>query len=178
MRWGDFLDHTCMWSRLAGSSPDMNNNKAMPYNPFKSSKWFLEKTGHQGESHFPKLVESLTSYSGCGFTCTLVSFRNAVRPLLAGLNNLLAAYEDKSAYAQCTFAYAAGPDDEPQLFVGRTNVSCGVPFVCHDRVSTLPHVGYDCAAAWAGRLWMGSGFPARWVRPDVCIEMHLPFCMG
>ena len=39
-----------------------------------------------------------------------------------GLNNALAMYEDKSAYAQCVFAYATGPDDaEPKVFVGRTH---------------------------------------------------------
>ena len=39
-----------------------------------------------------------------------------------GLNNMLAAYEDKSAYAQCVFAYAEGPEDEePRVFVGRTH---------------------------------------------------------
>jgi inosine triphosphate pyrophosphatase len=37
-----------------------------------------------------------------------------------GLNNLLAAYEDKSAYAQCTFAYSSGPGAEPVVFDGRT----------------------------------------------------------
>ncbi|KAL4125090.1 hypothetical protein PRIC2_008679 [Phytophthora ramorum] len=37
-----------------------------------------------------------------------------------GLNNMLAAYEDKSAYAQCIFAYApAGA--EPQVFIGQTH---------------------------------------------------------
>jgi len=38
-----------------------------------------------------------------------------------GLNNLLAAYEDKSAYAQCIFAYSAGPNAEVKTFVGRTS---------------------------------------------------------
>ena len=37
-----------------------------------------------------------------------------------GLVNMLAAYEDKSAYAQCIFAYSAGPGFEPIAFVGRT----------------------------------------------------------
>lgn len=37
-----------------------------------------------------------------------------------GLNNLLMAYPDKSAYAQCIFALSFGPDDEPRVFVGRT----------------------------------------------------------
>ncbi|KAL8996769.1 MAG: hypothetical protein Q9169_003792 [Polycauliona sp. 2 TL-2023] len=36
-----------------------------------------------------------------------------------GLNNLLAAYEDKSAEAICTFAYCAGPGHEPLTFEGR-----------------------------------------------------------
>lgn len=38
-----------------------------------------------------------------------------------GLNNLLAAYEDKSAYAQCVFAFTPGPGHEPMVFVGRTD---------------------------------------------------------
>ncbi|KAI9677565.1 MAG: nucleoside triphosphate pyrophosphohydrolase ham1 [Caeruleum heppii] len=39
---------------------------------------------------------------------------------LEGLNNLLAAYDDKSAEAVCTFAYSAGPGHEPIIFQGRT----------------------------------------------------------
>jgi inosine triphosphate pyrophosphatase len=38
-----------------------------------------------------------------------------------GLNNMLAAYEDKSAQAVCTFAYCAGPGKETLLFEGRTD---------------------------------------------------------
>ncbi|KAJ3682431.1 hypothetical protein LUZ60_015004 [Juncus effusus] len=37
-----------------------------------------------------------------------------------GLNNLLKAYEDKSAYAMCVFSLALGPQDEPITFVGKT----------------------------------------------------------
>ncbi|MCJ1310186.1 nucleoside triphosphate pyrophosphohydrolase ham1 [Agyrium rufum] len=40
---------------------------------------------------------------------------------LEGLNNMLAAYEDKSAQAVCTFAYAEGPGAEPVIFQGRTD---------------------------------------------------------
>ena len=37
-----------------------------------------------------------------------------------GLNNLLLAYEDKSAYAQCIFSFSNGSTTEaPLLFVGR-----------------------------------------------------------
>ena len=38
----------------------------------------------------------------------------------AGLNNMLVAYEDKSAYAQCLFALCAGPGQPVRLFDGRT----------------------------------------------------------
>lgn len=37
-----------------------------------------------------------------------------------GLNNLLAAYEDKSAKAITTLGYSAGPGHEPILFQGIT----------------------------------------------------------
>jgi inosine triphosphate pyrophosphatase len=39
-----------------------------------------------------------------------------------GLNNLLAAYTDKSADAVCTFAYSEGPGFQPIIFQGRTSV--------------------------------------------------------
>ncbi|KAJ3351325.1 hypothetical protein GGF32_004324 [Allomyces javanicus] len=38
-----------------------------------------------------------------------------------GLNKMLAGFEDKSGYALCTFAYCAGPGEEPVLFEGRTD---------------------------------------------------------
>nr|XP_011457787.1 PREDICTED: inosine triphosphate pyrophosphatase isoform X1 [Fragaria vesca subsp. vesca] len=37
-----------------------------------------------------------------------------------GLNNMLMAYEDKSAYALCAFSFAIGPDAEPIAFLGKT----------------------------------------------------------
>lgn len=37
-----------------------------------------------------------------------------------GLNNLLMAYEDKSAYALCVFSLALGPNADPITFVGKT----------------------------------------------------------
>lgn len=37
-----------------------------------------------------------------------------------GLNNLLLAYEDKSAYALCVFSLALGPNEEPLTFLGET----------------------------------------------------------
>ena len=37
-----------------------------------------------------------------------------------GLNNLLVAYEDKTAYALCTFAYCPGTGQEVLIFDGRT----------------------------------------------------------
>ena len=38
-----------------------------------------------------------------------------------GLNNIIAAYPDKSAYAQCIFSFCAGRGKEPVAFVGRTD---------------------------------------------------------
>lgn len=38
-----------------------------------------------------------------------------------GLNRMLVGFDDKTAYAQCTFAYSAGPGCEPIVFVGRTD---------------------------------------------------------
>lgn len=36
-----------------------------------------------------------------------------------GLNNLLMAYEDKSAYALCAFSFSHGPGAEPRTFLGK-----------------------------------------------------------
>jgi inosine triphosphate pyrophosphatase len=41
---------------------------------------------------------------------------------LEGLNNLLAAYDDKSAQAVCTFAYSEGPGKVVRIFQGTTDV--------------------------------------------------------
>lgn len=38
---------------------------------------------------------------------------------LDGLNKLLAGYDDKTAYAQCIFAFCAGPSSQPITFIGR-----------------------------------------------------------
>ncbi len=43
-----------------------------------------------------------------------------------GLNNLLAAYSDKSAKAVCTFGYSAGPGQEPVLFQGINEVCTAI----------------------------------------------------
>jgi len=42
-----------------------------------------------------------------------------------GLNKMLSEWEDKSARAICTIAYAASPDAEPIIFQGVTHV----PFI-------------------------------------------------
>ena len=39
-----------------------------------------------------------------------------------GLNKMLVGFEDKTAYALCTFTYSAGPDHAPVVFEGRTDV--------------------------------------------------------
>ena len=41
-----------------------------------------------------------------------------------GLHRLLTGWDDKTAYALCTFAYSTGDPDKPiELFQGRTDVS-------------------------------------------------------
>jgi inosine/xanthosine triphosphate pyrophosphatase family protein len=37
-----------------------------------------------------------------------------------GINNMLAAYSDKTIYSVCTFGYCGGPGQKPLLFQGRT----------------------------------------------------------
>lgn len=44
-----------------------------------------------------------------------------------GLHKLLAGFEDKSAYALCTFAYSEGPGCEVRLFHGRTEGTVVAP---------------------------------------------------
>ena len=39
-----------------------------------------------------------------------------------GLNKMLVGFEDKSAYALCTFSFTAGPGHQPIIFAGRTEV--------------------------------------------------------
>ena len=95
-----------------------------------------------------------------------------------GLNNLLAAYDDKSAYAQCIFSLSEGPGAEPRVFVGRTAVSCpaigtrgrqqglqqkirhGAVKPAHTNNMRLDthfsvRAGYDCARERTERLWLG-----------------------
>jgi inosine triphosphate pyrophosphatase len=43
-----------------------------------------------------------------------------LRAGIDGLNKALVGFEDKSAVAECTFAFCAGPDAEPILYVGNT----------------------------------------------------------
>jgi inosine triphosphate pyrophosphatase len=42
----------------------------------------------------------------------------SVAHALSGLNNMLAAYDDKSAQAICTFAFSEGPGKEVKIFQG------------------------------------------------------------
>jgi inosine triphosphate pyrophosphatase len=46
-------------------------------------------------------------------------FMLALGPLQ--MHKMLAGFDDKSAQAVCTFAYCAGPGQEPVLFQGRTD---------------------------------------------------------
>lgn len=51
-----------------------------------------------------------------------------------GLNKMLVGFEDKTAYALCTFSFTAGPGHQPIIFAGRTEVRCARAFlVMRDR---------------------------------------------
>lgn len=57
------------------------------------------------------------------YACENSPARVLTNPVLGlGLNNLLVAYEDKSAYALCVFSLALGPNEEPLTFSGKTPV--------------------------------------------------------
>ena len=66
-----------------------------------------------------------------------------------GLNNLLMAYEDKSAQAVCTFAYCSGPGHEPIIFEGRVTVSCTLPLA---HITTESCKGQNSARSRSYRL--------------------------
>ncbi|KAH0928885.1 hypothetical protein HID58_014612 [Brassica napus] len=78
-------------------------------------KWFLEKLGHEGCDNqlflFPFSPHPLFYLSP-----NPQSWSDSC----PGLNNLLMAYEDKSAYALCAFSFSHGPGAEPLTFLGKT----------------------------------------------------------
>ncbi|CAL5413708.1 unnamed protein product [Camellia sinensis] len=79
------VEDTCLcFNALKGLPGSTGIDKLSNWKTKPSSKWFLEKIGHEG------------------------------------LNNLLMAYEDKSAYALCVFSLALGPEIEPITFMGKT----------------------------------------------------------
>lgn len=93
---------------------------------------------------------------------------------VAGLYKLLAGFEDKSAWALCTFAYSAGKDEPVQLFRGKTEVSISQKssvwlhvrlyiYILFSTFSILLFPGTHSGTQGTPRLWMGSLFPARWL---------------
>jgi inosine triphosphate pyrophosphatase len=64
-----------------------------------------------------------------------------------GLNNLLAAYEDKSAEAVCTFGYSPGPGHEPILFQGRAQGKIVSP-------RGPPDFGWDACFEYEGQTFV------------------------
>lgn len=69
-----------------------------------------------------------------------------------GLNNLLAAYTDKSAEAVCTFAFSEGPGFEPIIFQGRTSVSFSDIFQLYWFHSDR-HSGDNSAGSGSSEFW-------------------------
>lgn len=99
-----------------------------------------------------------------------------VKCFVAGLYKLLAGFEDKSAWALCTFAFCAGKDEPVQLFRGKTEVRIDVfhPLsicLCVFYILFTPFpfefLGLHSGTTGTSRLWMGSMFPARWIWQNV-----------
>ncbi|XP_047708785.1 inosine triphosphate pyrophosphatase isoform X2 [Prionailurus viverrinus] len=81
--------------------------------------------------------EKMVGSSSC--SCCLIHLRFSCRKWFLeklkpeGLHQLLAGFEDKSAYALCTFALSTGDPSEPvRLFRGRTSGRIVVPRGCRD----------------------------------------------
>lgn len=105
-----------------------------------------------------------------------------------GLNNLLAAYEDKGAKAVCTFGYSQGPGHEPILFQGITDVSQACSTSTQQNVmicliiafkfltfSATCHTstGQDRSGTRANQFWLGPHLRVRGHNVS-SLTLHLP----
>ncbi|KAM9250088.1 inosine triphosphate pyrophosphatase isoform 4-T6 [Dugong dugon] len=96
---------------------------------------FLAPTSHWRLHHCTSLAAlSVTVFSIQQFAeCEMIRkwFLEKLKP--EGLHQLLAGFEDKSAYALCTIAFSTGDPSEPvRLFRGRTLGQIVVPRGCRD----------------------------------------------
>jgi hypothetical protein len=91
------------------------------------SKWFLQKIGHEGLCRhcalFPFILLRYLFFFFFFFFFRWFFFKFMKLKNFKGLNNLLMAYDDKSAYALCAFSFALGPNAEPITFLGKTPVN-------------------------------------------------------
>lgn len=116
--------HVSMATHLASTSA-LVVDRLFSFSSFQSSllirnafigvsfrKWFLDKLKPEGKT---LLV----------FVCEVYHFKTVVLiwHLFSGLYKLLAGFEDKSAWALCTFAFSPGKEEPVQLFRGITEVS-------------------------------------------------------
>lgn len=73
-----------------------------------------------------------------------------------GLYKLLAGFEDKSAYALCTFAFSSGNPEEPvRLFKGQTHVGavCWGGGLCWDLDGSTGSAEDTCGGLWVAECW-------------------------
>ena len=76
-----------------------------------------------------------------------------------GLHKMLIGFEDKSAYAQCIFAFCEGPDAEPKIFVGK----------CHGKIVAPQgdnHFGWD-------PIFMPDGFNQTFAEMDMEVKNQI-----
>jgi hypothetical protein len=99
----------CGWRRLTGLG--RGTGACGRHCPLLQGTWGASRPLHVGLTQ--RFREAITDWHRKWFMTTVGH---------EGLNNLLAAYEDKSAEAVCTFGYCEGPGQEPILFQGRCQV--------------------------------------------------------
>ena len=76
-----------------------------------------------------------------------------------GLHKILVGFEDKTAYAQCIFAFCEGPHAEPQIFVGRCKGKIVAP-------QGDNHFGWD-------PIFMPDGFDVTFAEMDMEVKNQI-----
>ena len=96
-----------------------------------------------------------------------------------GLYKLLSAWEDKSAYALCTFAFSSGnPEDDVVLFRGKTNVSYGLKYEFYLWYNSL-YINHHLSEIWLGvvltlvcidlKFELGMYWLGKYRKDDLCV---------
>ncbi|KAM1301924.1 hypothetical protein EV1_012925 [Malus domestica] len=113
------VEDTCLcFNALKGLPEDMQIN----LRNLIQHTYCLFKSQVEARRYSPSVRDLGLSSQGGGLTDSLQLCSKWFLQKLGheGLNNLLMAYEDKSAYALCSFSFTTGPSVEPITFLGKT----------------------------------------------------------